>query len=113
MPESAINTSYEAHSAEPEYVETNRSLIRSLDLSAVDRLLDLACGTGLLADLALEVRPGMQVCCLDLDRQQLQLAGARFREKGLYESNGTKASGPESPLFLFVEGSADLSLIHI
>ncbi len=107
MPATAINTSYEAHSAEPEYIETNRGLIRSLDFSKVDRLLDLACGTGLLSDLVLEVRSGVGIFALDLDRQQLQLTEERFREKGLYENNGAAAAEPEGATFLLVEGSAD------
>lgn len=108
MPATAINTSYEAHSAEPEYIETNRGLIRSIDLSRVGRLLDLACGTGLLTDLVLEVRPGVEVCALDLDRQQLQLTEERFRERDLYAGNGVVSRRPGAPSFLLVEGSADV-----
>jgi len=107
MPLTAVNTSYEAHSAEPEYIETNRGLIRSLDFSGVDRLLDLACGTGLLSDLVLEGRPGITICGLDLDRQQLQLTEERFREKGLYAGNGVSGKAAGVPTFMLVEGSAD------
>ncbi|MDP3938662.1 MAG: class I SAM-dependent methyltransferase [Deltaproteobacteria bacterium] len=107
MPSTAFNTSYEAHSAEPEYIETNRSLIRSLDLSEVSRLLDLACGTGLLSDLVLEQRPGITVCGLDLDRQQLKLTEERFGEKGLYAGNGASGAARGLPSFILVEGSAD------
>jgi ubiquinone/menaquinone biosynthesis C-methylase UbiE len=107
MPATAVNTSYEAHSAEPEYIETNRGLIGSLDLSGVSRLLDLACGTGLLADLVLEVRPRITVCGLDLDRQQLQLTEERFREKGLYAGNGAFGGPRGLPSFILLEGSAD------
>ncbi len=108
MPDPAVNTSYEAHSAEPEYIETNRGLIRSLDLSGVERLLDLACGTGLLSDLVLEVRPGIQIFALDLAREQLELTEDRFRGKGLYTGNGVSGRERGLPSFLLTEGSADV-----
>lgn len=107
MTQRAISTTYEAHSAEPEYIETNRALIASLALSAVDRLLDLACGTGLLSELVLERRPGLAIVGLDLAREQLELLQERFRAKGQFAGNGVDARAQGLPAFLLLEGSAD------
>ncbi len=106
MSDAAVSMTYEAFSAEPEYVEANRDFVHTLDLGG-GRLLDLACGTGLLSDLALERRRDLDVvAALDLAREQLELARARFREGGLFAENGRRA-GAGVPAFLLVEGSAD------
>lgn len=107
MTQPALSMTYEAHSAEPEYIETNRALIASLDLTGVARLLDLACGTGLLSELILERRPGLAVFGLDLAREQLELMQARFRSKGRFAGNGADARAKGLPAFLLMEGSAD------
>jgi SAM-dependent methyltransferase len=100
MTQPAISMTYEAHSAEPEYIETNRALIASLDLEGVGRLLDLACGTGLLSELILERRPGVAILGLDLAREQLELMRERFAGRA---GDG----GQEHPAMLLMEGSAD------
>jgi ubiquinone/menaquinone biosynthesis C-methylase UbiE len=75
----AVNTSYEPYSRSPEYVEANREFIASLPLPPKGRLLDLACGTGLLSLCVRRAAPGLLSVGLDLSRDQLALAR---REEG-------------------------------
>jgi ubiquinone/menaquinone biosynthesis C-methylase UbiE len=103
MTQPAISMTYEAHSAEPEYIETNRALIAGLDLEGVARLLDLACGTGLLSELILDRKPDVAILGLDLAREQLELMRERFESKA--ESGGNGANGRRA--MLLMEGSAD------
>lgn len=70
----AVNTSYEPYSRSPEYVDANREFIASLPLPSTGRLLDLACGTGLLSRCARRKAPGLVSVGLDLSRDQLALA---------------------------------------
>lgn len=70
----AVNTSYEPYSKSPEYVEANREFIAALPLPATGRLLDLACGTGLLSRCARRRAPGLASVGLDLSKEQLALA---------------------------------------
>jgi ubiquinone/menaquinone biosynthesis C-methylase UbiE len=107
MSEAALSMTYEAFSAEPEYIEANRAFTEALDLEGTERLLDLACGTGLLGDLVLDRQPGITVIGLDLSEEQLALAQERFREKGLFVENGRDGRAAGQPGFLFVEGTAD------
>ena len=103
MTQPAISMTYEAHSAEPEYIETNRALIAGLDLEGVARLLDLACGTGLLSELILDRKPDVAILGLDLAREQLELMRERFESKA--GSGGNGANGRRA--MLLMEGSAD------
>jgi len=98
---------YEAFSAEPEYIAANRAFVRSLDLAGVSRLLDLACGTGLMSDLVLKGRRDLDVMALDLEREQLELARERFEKEGLFPGNGRRAVPGARPAILLVEGTAD------
>lgn len=107
MADVSVNTMYEPFSEEPEYVEANRAFVGSLDLGAAEKLLDLACGTCIMADLVIERRPGIAVFALDLDLQQLELAQSRFRKVGIFRGNGVDARAEGLPAFLLVEGSAD------
>lgn len=103
-------TSYEPFSRQPEYIEVNRGLIQSLPLQDCERVLDLACGTGTLADLVLERYPGKDIVGLDLDGESLRLAVEHFQGLGLLGGDGGK-SPPQAkagkPRLLFVEGTAD------
>jgi len=107
MTDAAISMTYEAFSAEPEYVEANRAFVHSLDLAGAGPLLDLACGTALMSKLALERRRGLDVVALDLAREQLELARERFHSEGLFFANGARTAG-RAPAILLVEGSADV-----
>lgn len=88
-----IDTTYEPFSREPEYIELNRAFVESLDLSNRGAILDLACGTGTLADLILARHEQARIVGLDLSRESLMLARAHF---------DGRAGSPQ-----LVEGSAD------
>jgi ubiquinone/menaquinone biosynthesis C-methylase UbiE len=105
-----INTSYEPFSRQPEYIEVNRGFIQGLPLAKFGRVLDLACGTGTLADLVLQLYPARDIVGLDLDRESLLLAGEHFRDLGLMGEAKEKASADAlgiKPRILFLQGSAD------
>jgi ubiquinone/menaquinone biosynthesis C-methylase UbiE len=96
-----VITSYEPFSKSPEYLEANRAFIATLDLPEAAHLLDLACGTGVMTDAALAVRPRLRVTGIDLSRESLMLAQEHFAEE-----RGTGAgSGPDVVL---IRGSADV-----
>ena len=78
-----VDTTYEPYSKEPEYIDANRGLIATLDLAAVDRVADLACGTGLLSELLIERKPNLAICGIDIDSEQIEIAGRAFAERGL------------------------------
>jgi ubiquinone/menaquinone biosynthesis C-methylase UbiE len=104
------DTSYEPFSRQPEYIEVNRGLIRSLPLEDCDLILDLACGTGTLADLVLERDPGKEIVGLDLDGESLRLAVDHFQGLGLSRGDGGQLPPKAeacNPRLLFVEGTAD------
>jgi ubiquinone/menaquinone biosynthesis C-methylase UbiE len=105
-----VNTTYEPYSQEPEYIDANRDLLGTLPLDRVRRVLDLACGTGLLTDLLLQLKPDLAVTGVDLDPQQLEIASRLFREKGLLaEDDAGLERGLESGkgAVRFMRGSAD------
>lgn len=77
------NTTYEPYSQEPEYIEANRALLATLPLDSVQRVLDLACGTGLLSELLLAIKPGLTIHGVDLSSESLDIGRKRLREKGL------------------------------
>jgi SAM-dependent methyltransferase len=95
MTDAALSMTYEAFSAEPEYIEANRAFTQTLDLP------------GLLADLVLEQRPGIAIIGLDLAAEQLALAQDRFRVKGTFTENGQDGRAEGRSALLFVEGTAD------
>jgi ubiquinone/menaquinone biosynthesis C-methylase UbiE len=77
-----VNTTYEPYANEPEYIETNKALIDQIDLTGVNRVADLACGTGLLSGLLLDRAPNIAICGIDLDAEQIGIARRHFAEKG-------------------------------
>ncbi len=93
MNEPMVDTTYEPFSREPEYVEANRGFVMSLGLERRERVLDLACGTGTVADLIYESNPTARIAGLDISRESLLLAREHFH---------ARAAGPD-----LVEGSAD------
>jgi ubiquinone/menaquinone biosynthesis C-methylase UbiE len=87
--ERMVDTSYEPFSQEPEYVELNRAFIRAVvpHLTQCQHVLDMACGTGLLAQLLMtelaprrngvgraDPRVPVAVVGVDVSRESLKLA---------------------------------------
>jgi len=79
-----VNTTYEPYSQEPEYIEANREMLKTLDLSRVKRVLDLACGTGLMTDLLTQLKPDIAVNGVDISAEQIGIGSRLFKEKGLF-----------------------------
>jgi ubiquinone/menaquinone biosynthesis C-methylase UbiE len=98
------NTSYEPFSQQPEYIAVNRGFIDSLRLPPCNRILDLACGTGTLAELLIDLYPARDIIGLDLDRESLRLGWQHFQDLGLMKDDG-KRTGKLQVVFL--EGTAD------
>lgn len=74
-----MELSYEAFASEPEYIELNRRFIESALPERVDRVLDLACGTGTLAFLILETMPAAPaIIGIDISRESLALADLQW-----------------------------------
>ncbi len=105
-----VDTTYEPYSQEPEYIEANRALLATLPLDGVHRVLDLACGTGLLSDLLLGMKPGLAINGVDLSAESLNIGRRLFRERGILAETQDEleaaASKGDSAIRL-VEGSAD------
>jgi SAM-dependent methyltransferase len=104
-----VSTTYEPYSQEKEYIETNRELIGTIDLSNVTRVLDLCCGTGLLSQLLLERKPTLKVCGVDLDPVQLGIAAPEFTRKGatvVKTLDELKAAPADKGVVYLREGSA-------
>ena len=68
------NTSYEPFSLEPVYIEANRAFVEGQSLDGVQRILDLACGTGTTAELLLGRMPNAHLNGLDFDPVQIESA---------------------------------------
>ena len=69
-----VDTTYERYADDPLYVAVNRALVQSIDCEHIERVADLACGTGLLSGLLLERKQSFAICGIDLDPQQIEIA---------------------------------------
>jgi len=78
-----VITSYEPFSQQPEYIEANREFLQSLPLDSVRQVLDLACGTGTLSELLLELQPLVGIVGLDISKESLEIARELFLKKQL------------------------------
>jgi ubiquinone/menaquinone biosynthesis C-methylase UbiE len=116
-----VDTSYEPYADDPIYVAVNQALVDTIDLQDVERVADLACGTGLLTGLLFERKPAVAVCDIDLDPQQIDIArrklGARRRivaDLQEWRTNGVGAvhlrvgNAQQLP---FADGEIDLVMI--
>jgi SAM-dependent methyltransferase len=104
-----VNTTYEPFAREPEYLDSNREFLQSLPLDSVRRVLDLACGTGTLTELLLELRPHVAVIGMDLSREQIEIGRKIFRAKQLLADSReawSAAVAAEEPAVLLLEGDA-------
>ena len=106
-----VVTTYEPYSEEPEYIGANKALLETLELGSVKRVLDLACGTGLLSGLLLEMCRGQSVIIngRDISTESLDIGRRLFRGKGLLAKDAAAldaaARGKKSAI-LMEEGSA-------
>ena len=78
-----VNTTYEPFSEEPEYVELNRAFVARRDLSRVRRILDLACGNGLVSGFLLASAPQAHLHGLDYDPVQIELMTEKLAPLGV------------------------------
>lgn len=78
-----LDTTYEPYSQDPGYQAANKALMDQVEVDEVARMADLACGTGLLSQLLLARKSDLRICGLDLDAQQIEIAGRRFEDLGV------------------------------
>lgn len=79
----AGDTSYGTYAEDENYIEVNRDMVGSLDLSEITRVADLACGTGLLSRLLTRRKPELAICGIDLDPVQVGLARKGLEADGV------------------------------
>jgi len=105
-----VVTTYEPYSEEPEYIGANKALLETMKLGSVKRVLDLACGTGLLTDLLLDMCPqGVTVNGRDISTESLDIGRRLFRKKGLLANDAAAleaAARSGKTAVLLEEGSA-------
>lgn len=110
MGEKYVDTSYEPFSREPEYIEGNRAFVRLLPFKSANHILDLACGTGTISELILEIQPDMTIFGLDISRESLVFGQKEFLDKGLNVQDGFVLTGDLDggrPKLMLIEGTAD------
>jgi len=96
-----VNMTYEPFAKEPEYIEANRAFVRRMELTGVERLLDLACGIGTMSGLLLERQSDLDIVCIDLSRESLAIGLDSFRPA---PQSGRERQGP----LAFVQATADV-----
>jgi ubiquinone/menaquinone biosynthesis C-methylase UbiE len=94
-------TSYEPFSEEPEYLQVNREFIASLPLRGRARVLDLACGAGILSEMMFQRDPDVRIVQLDLSRESLQLTAGRLAAGAYLDPVTPRSLG-------LIEASADV-----
>ena len=77
-----VDTTYAPYAQDPGYIAANAALIDGIDLRGVTLVADLACGTGLLAQLLLQRAPHLAICGIDLDPVQIGIAQRSFAASG-------------------------------
>jgi ubiquinone/menaquinone biosynthesis C-methylase UbiE len=106
-----VNTTYEPFSQQPEYIKVNNEFLQSLPLNSINRVLDLACGTGTLAEILLAIRPEVGIVGIDISATSLDIGRRHFMELGLLAQNQAELDqriAEQRGGVLFVEGSADI-----
>ncbi len=104
-----VDTSYEPYADDPIYVAVNQALVDTIDLAAVKRVADLACGTGLLSDLLFARKPSLAICCIDLDPQQIAIARRKLgAQRRIVEGLPEWRAGGGGSVHLRVESAAQL-----
>jgi ubiquinone/menaquinone biosynthesis C-methylase UbiE len=109
----SVDTTYDRFSHDPAYVEANAAYVAKLPLAPVQRILDLACGTGAVGQLLLAGAPQARLHGIDLDPVQIGLAEQNYRQLG-YEvaiatgGPGSLAWGPGRSVSLSIGSAEDL-----
>jgi ubiquinone/menaquinone biosynthesis C-methylase UbiE len=106
-----VNTTYEPFSQQPEYIQVNSKFLQTLPLNSINRVLDLACGTGTLAEILLAIRPEAGIVGIDISATSLDIGRRHFRERGLLAENQMELDhriADQRGGVMFVEGSADI-----
>ncbi|MEO1554823.1 MAG: class I SAM-dependent methyltransferase [Pseudomonadota bacterium] len=80
---SSVDTTYGSYAQDADYVALNRDMIASIPLDAVERVADLACGTGLLSRLLFERKGSLKICGIDLDPVQVNYATEGLSSDGV------------------------------
>lgn len=104
-----LDTSYEPFAQEPVYVALNRTFVDTIPLKGVRRLVDVACGTGLVTGLLVDrilaldyaVADGVEVVGVDVSAQSLRLAVASFArrdDRGRADARFLKRPGEDLPV---------------
>lgn len=111
MTSAMMQTSYEPFSERPEYLALNRDFVGGILLGPRDRVLDLACGTGLLSEEVLRRCPDASVVALDLSAESLALARRRLARWGrgrvrFLEASADRVPVPDGSFDLVVMGNA-------
>jgi ubiquinone/menaquinone biosynthesis C-methylase UbiE len=105
-----IDTTYDPYSQQAEYLEANRELLRALPLKSVNRVLDLACGTGIMSSLLFELKPKVTIVGIDISSESLNIGRAKFAQQGILVKDIATLRQIESQGqggILMLEGSAD------
>lgn len=89
-----VNTTYEPFSLEPEAIAANREFLACQPLTDARRILDIACGTGMLSEMLIEAAPRAQLTGIDRDPIQIDLATERFTELGFDVQPSTEFDDP-------------------
>jgi ubiquinone/menaquinone biosynthesis C-methylase UbiE len=106
----AVNLTYEPFSDEPEYLEANRAFIGKQPLGDVARILDLACGNGVVSELLVRAAPQAHLSGIDYDPVQIDLIADRFLDLGYEVRRGfelTTDMAQGKPVAVFGVTSAD------
>lgn len=78
----AVSLTYEPFSLQPEYVEANRGFVGRQRFDGMNRMLDLACGNGVVSELLAANAPGAHLHGVDYDPVQIDLIANRFSDLG-------------------------------
>jgi arsenite methyltransferase len=98
----------EAVYSTPDVVEQRREILRVLDLKRGERVLDLGCGPGYLAnEMAAEVGSGGRVEAIDVSDSMLAIASRRQRPHG---AAPVELSKQDATSLSFADGSFDAAV---
>lgn len=84
---------YERHLAGPLFKPWAELILDEIEVAPGDRVLDIACGTGIVARIARK-RLGQDACVVGIDRSADMLAVARTAEPGVDWRDGSAEALP-------------------